>query len=165
MYVRTYVYKHCLIGVQFFFSCITDGVKGWTAFVAMYTVPLVLIVVMNVTLYTLTWLKMRSEIREIQKYLGQNAPSRKSAINAAKKMSIFVAAFFVQWCFAAAYGVWELFTRDVPVIVLHLVTKFPNIGGILNLCIFIILNRRKQKRKSTRDSQSVERTISTIETN
>ena len=149
------------------FSCITDGVKGWTAFVIIYTVPLVLIVVMNVTLYTLTWLKMSSEVRALKKRLGQNPPSRKAALSAAKKMSMFVAAFFVQWCFAAAYGVWELFTKDVPVIMLHLGTKFPNIGGILNLCIFVIVNRRRQK-KTTVDSQSVDNkqldTINTMET-
>ena len=114
-----------------------------------------LIVVMNVTLYTLTWLKMSSEIRELQIQLGQNPPSRKAALSAAKKMSMFVAAFFVQWCFVGAYGIWEIFTRDVPLLMLHLATKFPNIGGILNLCVFIIVNRKRHKNPAV-DSQSVE---------
>ena len=68
---------------------------------------------------------------------------------------MFVAAFFVKWCFVGAYWVWEIFTRDVPLFMLHLATKFPNIGGILNLCVFIIVNRKIHK-NPTVDSQSVE---------
>lgn len=130
----------------FFFSCFTDGVKGWMSYVALVTVPLLIILVLNTVLYLLTWLKIRSEVKMIRDNLGQDFPHKKTSIRAAKSMSLFIAAFFIQWCTAGIYGVWSLF--DIaPAAVLHIVTKFTNIGGILNLCVFIILSRRKNKRR------------------
>ena len=124
----------------------TDGVKGWITFVVFYTVPLVVICIMNTVLYTLSWLKMRSEIKQLQKQLGPNPPSRHAALIAAKNMSLFVAAFFIQWFFVGVYGAWELFA-EVPVIMLHLATKSTNIGGVLNLIVFVIVSKRRRRHK------------------
>ena len=153
-------WNQCKYNISYLhFSCVTDGVKGWTAFVIIYTVPLIIIVVMNVTLYTLTWLKMSSEIRQLQKHLGQNPPSRRAALRAAKNMSLFVAAFLVQWSLVGIYGAWEIFT-EVPVIMLHLATKFSNIGGVLNLCVFIVVHRNNYRKQQPQVKSKTQNTKS-----
>ena len=116
------------------------------SYIALVTVPLLVILVMNTILYLLTWLKIRSEVKVIRDNLGEDFPHKRTSIRAAKSMSLFVAAFFIQWCTAGIYGAWSLFDT-APAAVLHVVTKFTNIGGILNLCVFIILSRRKNKRR------------------
>jgi hypothetical protein len=50
---------------------------------------------------------------------------------AAKTMSLFVVAFFVQWLPMSLYGIWQLID-DVPQLLFSFVTTFSNVGGILN---------------------------------
>ena len=64
-------------------------------------------------------------------------------------MSMFVAAFFFQWCVPGIYGAWELF-GNFPVIVLHMVTKFPSIGGVLNLAVFYIVSKKRRAGQTSR---------------
>ena len=88
--------------------------------------------------------------------MGQDPPSRKAARRAAKLMSLFVAAFFVQWWSTGLYGAWELFER-APDFLLHTCTIFPNIGGALNLGVYVLINRNrhvKGRRSTARASRS-----------
>ena len=114
-----------------------------------FTIPLLTIIAMNSVLYLLTWMKIRSEVRLIRKNMGQDPPNRKTARRAAKSMSLFVAAFFIQWWAAGLYGAWGLF-GDIPNIVLHTSTTFTNIGGILNLGVFILVTRNRSHRDKAR---------------
>lgn len=94
-------------------------------------------------------MKIRSEVRLIRNNMGQDPPNRKTARRAAKSMSLFVAAFFIQWWAAGLYGAWGLF-GDIPNIVLHTSTTFTNIGGILNLGVFILVTRNRSNRDKAR---------------
>ena len=67
---------------------------------------------------------------------------------AACAMSLFVAAFFVQWWAMALYGVWVM-AGEVPQPVFHFVTTFSNIGGGLNLVVYILIRRRKLSKGET----------------
>ena len=64
---------------------------------------------------------------------------------------MFIAAFFVQWLAMALFGIWGLVTEDIPQAVYHFVTTFSNIGGVLNLGVYIII-RRKQWAKGEKES-------------
>ena len=105
---------------------------------------------MNTTLYLLTWWKIRSEVRIIRRNFGQDMrnSNKVSAIRAAKNMSLFVAAFFIQWFTAALFGAWSLF-GVVPVAMFHINTTLTNLGGLLNLGVFFIVNRKRGTRTST----------------
>ena len=107
---------------------------------------------MNILLYILTWTKIRRETRFIQQNLGQNHQSRKATIKAARSMSLFVVAFFIQWCSAGIYGAWGLF-GTVPIALFHAVTTFNNIGGIMNLIVYFIVHRKEIARKNNRSSK------------
>lgn len=105
------------------------------------TVPLLIILLMNTILYILTWKRIRDETIRLGDNLGREAAARRASHRAAKAMSLFVAAFFIQWWAMALYGIWGL-AGDVPQVIFHLVTTFSNLGGILNLGVYIIIRRK-----------------------
>ena len=104
-------------------------------------------------LYILTWTKIRRETRLLNQNLGQNLQSRKATIKAARSMSLFVVAFFLQWWSAGVYGAWGLF-GTVPVAFFHVVTTFNNIGGLMNLMVYFIVHRKETARKDNRSSKN-----------
>ena len=153
--VLLYLLFHLLQVTRFLFlcSCYFDGVKGVVANICFTTVPLLLILVMNSILYVLTWKKIREETNQIRDTLGTKPATMRASHRAAKAMSLFVAAFFVQWWAMALYGIWGL-AGDVPQVIFHLVTTFSNLGGILNLGVYIIIRRKnltKGEKISTMD--------------
>lgn len=138
------------------YSCYFDGVKGEITNICFTTVPLLLILLMNTVLYILTWVKIREETMNIRIHEGTKPASMRASHRAAKAMSLFVAAFFVQWWAMALYGIWQL-AADVPQVIFHLVTTFSNLGGILNLIVYILIRRKslsKGEKISTADGLS-----------
>ena len=149
-----------------FFRCLTDGVKGRTMFIFFFTIPLLFIFAINSVLYTLTWLKIRSEINAIRRnfsHLGYHQRDRKTSRRVAKSMSMFVAAFFIQWWAAGLYGAYGLL-GDIPNVLTHASVIFSNLGGVLNLCIYVLVKRKSFSNKqgnivSRRDSNHDSRTL------
>lgn len=122
-------------------SCYFDGVKGTIANLLFTTVPLVLVLVMNTILYTLTWIRIHKETNRL--HLGDHSQLMSANFTAARNMSLFVVAFFVQWWPAAVFGVWAYVSPiSVPQLLFHFLTTFCNTGGILNLIVYIIIRRR-----------------------
>ena len=105
------------------------------------TVPLLLIFVINVVLYLLTWIRIHRDTMRIRETLGTKAASIQASHRAAKCMSLFVAAFFIQWWVVAVYGVWALF-GTIPQVFFIILIFFSNIGGILNLGVYVIIRRK-----------------------
>ena len=133
------------------FSCYFDGVKGVTANICFTTVPLLIIIVMNSVMYVLTWKRIKEQTRNIRQSMKQRKTSEKvtsSSQRAARIMSMFVLAFFIQWWSLALFGVWALVDADVPQVIHHFVTTFTNIGGCLNLGIYLIMRYKLQKSDS-----------------
>ncbi|KAK3093666.1 hypothetical protein FSP39_018658 [Pinctada imbricata] len=122
--------------------CYFDGVKGELANIFFTTVPLLLILSINIVLYCLTWHRIHDEAVRLQDSLGKDARMIRASHKAARTMSLFVAAFFVQWWAMALYGIWQL-VAEVPQTLFQFVTTFSNIGGILNGIVYIIIRRRK----------------------
>ena len=96
---------------------------------------------MNTILYFLTWKRIRDETKQIRYTLSKKSAKMRASHRAAKAMSLFVAAFFIQWWAMAVFGIWAL-AGDVPQVIFHLVTTFSNLGGILNLGVYIIIRRK-----------------------
>lgn len=130
----------------YFFSCYFDGIKGKTTNIFFTTVPLLLVLVVNVILYILSWYRIYKETRELKDSLGKSSRALKASHKAAKTMSLFVMAFFVQWWAMALYGIWQLI-GDVPFLLFNFVTTFSNVGGILNGIVFVIIMRRKREKE------------------
>ena len=103
------------------------------------TVPLFVVLILNIVLYAL---KIHSETRRIRKTLGTKPASVRAEHQAAKAMSLFVAAFFIQWWALSIYGIWAL-VGQVPEEYFYLLITFDNLGGIFNLGVYIIIRRRK----------------------
>ncbi|KAK3094158.1 hypothetical protein FSP39_024794 [Pinctada imbricata] len=133
--------------------CYFDGVKGELANIFFTTIPLILILCMNIVLYCLTLHRINTEEELLKESLGNGRVNRSH--KAARNMSMFVVAFFVQWCPLTVYGLWQLIA-PVPQLLFQMVTTFSNIGGILNGIVFIILKRRKlMSHKEGKESSSV----------
>ncbi|XP_057309182.1 uncharacterized protein LOC130647366 [Hydractinia symbiolongicarpus] len=128
--------------------CYFDGVKGEYANLFFTTVPLLLILTVNIIMYILTWYRIQKEEPKFKDVSGKGAHMVRASHRAAKTMSLFVAAFFIQWWAMALYGVWQL-VADVPQALFQFVTTFSNIGGILNGVVYAIIRSRK------RDTESV----------
>ncbi|XP_062593174.1 uncharacterized protein LOC134254653 [Saccostrea cucullata] len=128
--------------------CLFDGVKGALASVFFVTVPITLILVVNVVLYILTWWKINTESKRLKTMLGKEAQTVRASHRAAKLMSLFVAAFFIQWWALAIISVWHNFAV-VPQEFFTVVVVFTNLGGVLNGVVYIIIkNRRNQNYNS-----------------
>ena len=113
--------------------------------------PLVLILVINVTLYLLTWLRIKREEPRFKDISGKEAKVIRSSHRAARTMSLFVAAFLIQWWAMAVYGIVQLVT-ETPIELFRLVTTFSNIGGILNAIVFILIRRKSNQRNESSGS-------------
>ena len=121
--------------------------KGKLTNILFTTVPLVLVLTLNIVLYVLTWSRIHSQTQEIKKTLGTMSVNMKASHRSARAMSMFVAAFFIQWWALPLYGVWGLVNDDVPQAIFHFVTIFSNIGGVLNLGVYLIIRRRKTPKR------------------
>ncbi|XP_053400394.1 uncharacterized protein LOC123558079 [Mercenaria mercenaria] len=124
--------------------CLFDGVRGGTANIFFTTVPLILILIMNSIMYAITWKRIRQETISLNLNLQNRNISNRSH-RAAKNMSMFVVAFFIQWFPITLFGIWQLLGGDMPLALFHTVTIFSNIGGCLNLGIYIIIRRRDRR--------------------
>ncbi|XP_069118063.1 uncharacterized protein [Argopecten irradians] len=155
--------------------CYFDGVKGEITNVFFTTVPLLLVLIINIILYVLTWYRIHTEGKRLKDVIGKEATTVKASHKVARTMSLFVTAFFAQWWAMALYGVWQL-VADVPQALFQFVTTFSNVGGILNGVVYLIIRRRKMsgyydkeksKTRSKLDSgngPSIDRTMDTVDT-
>ncbi|XP_053383031.1 uncharacterized protein LOC128549702 [Mercenaria mercenaria] len=125
-------------------SCFFDGVKAKTANICFTTVPLLLVLVMNSVMYVVTWKRIRQETISLNQILQTPNITNRSR-RAAKNMSMFVVAFFIQWGPLSLFGIWLLLDVNIPLALFHIVVVLSNIGGCLNLCVYLIIRRRKLK--------------------
>ncbi|XP_061177431.1 uncharacterized protein LOC133186214 [Saccostrea echinata] len=124
--------------------CYFDGVKGAFASIFFTTIPMTIVLVVNVILYTSTWCKIYTKSRHLKTTLGRETQILDPSFNAAKMMSLFVAVFFVQWWALGIVSVWQNFAV-VPEEFLTIVVIFTNLGGVCNAGVFIIIRKRRSK--------------------
>lgn len=135
--------------------CYFDGVKGKITNICFTTAPLLIILLINIVLYILTWQRIHVESKRLKDVLGKKARAARASHRAARTMSLFVTAFFVQWWAMALYGVWQLVDENlVPQALFQFVTTFSNVGGILNGIVYIIIRRRKLMGPSEKSTDS-----------
>ncbi|KAH3808226.1 uncharacterized protein LOC127835162 [Dreissena polymorpha] len=128
-------------------TCFMDSVKGTLATICFTTVPLTIVLVMNMVLYILSWKRIHDQCREVSLTLGTMSAAMQGSHRAARAMSMFVTAFFIQWWAVAFYGVWGLASRQIPQALFHVLTIFTNLGGILNLIVFAVITRSTSSRE------------------
>lgn len=123
--------------------CFFDSVKGKIANTIFTTVPLLVVFLVNTILYILTWKRVRDQTEAIRHTMTSMPTSMRASHRAARAMSMFVAAFLIQWWAVGLYGVWGLIDENVPQALFHLVTTFTNIGGCLNLVVYLLIKRKQ----------------------
>eukprot|EP00105_Crassostrea_gigas_P020753 XP_011439621.1 PREDICTED: uncharacterized protein LOC105336844 [Crassostrea gigas] len=133
--------------------CYFDGVKGAFANIFFTTVPMTVVLVINVVLYVMTWWKIHTESKRIKTMLGNEAQTIRASHKAAKLMSLFVTAFFVQWWALGIISVWQNFAV-VPQQFFTVVVMFTNLGGVLNGIVYIIIKRRRDRNYSSKPLKS-----------
>jgi len=107
------------------------------------TVPLTLILIINVILYFLTWQRIKKEEPKFKGIDGREAKRVRASHRAARTMSLFVTAFFIQWWAMSVYGIVQVSSQiEVPIELFQFVTTFSNVGGILNGIVYVIIRRR-----------------------
>lgn len=60
-------------------------------------------------------------------------------------MTLFITVFTVQWWAVAVYGIWQIVTDDVPPLVYIFVVVFTNIGGCLNLVVYLSILKKRRR--------------------
>lgn len=123
--------------------CYFDGIRGKITNIFFTTIPLLLVLVMNTVLYIMTWKRIRDQTEAIKKAVTDMPASMRASHRAARAMSLFVIAFFIQWWAMGLYGLWGLIDEDIPQPIFHFVTTFSNIGGCLNLGVYFLIKRRQ----------------------
>lgn len=88
------------------FSCFFDGVNGGLAQFFLVTLPFSLILIVNTTLYVITWAKLRFIEKKLSLSLGKQSSGSKMKHAAVRAMSLFVLAFIFQWLTLALFGIW-----------------------------------------------------------
>ncbi|XP_060077116.1 adhesion G protein-coupled receptor E1-like [Ylistrum balloti] len=137
--------------------CFLDGVTGRISNIVLTTGSMCMILTVNSVLYALTWYRIASEAKRLESTLGGTSASVKASHRAARNMFLFLTAFFVQWWALAVNGIWFLF--DVPPVALfQIVTTFSNIGGVLNLLVYLVIRRRKRALTPTETSKAATKT-------
>ncbi|XP_062593361.1 uncharacterized protein LOC134254836 [Saccostrea cucullata] len=135
--------------------CFFDGVNGQLAQFLLASLPLAIILLVNATLYVLTWIKLRSVEHSLKESLGKQASATRMKHSAVRAMSLFVLAFIIQWWSLALFGIWVFINPvSVPPVLFHTVTIFSNTGGILNLGVYILIRRGIKLHKQTEESSS-----------
>jgi len=110
------------------------------------TVPLTLILIINVILYFLTWQRIKKEEPKFKGIDGREAKRVRASHRAARTMSLFVTAFFIQWWAMSVYGIVQVSSQiEVPIELFQFVTTFSNVGGILNGIVYVIIRRSQEK--------------------
>lgn len=120
--------------------CHFDPIKGGQYYIYFTTIPLVIIIVVNSILYGLTWRRIKQETSHLAH--TENLHTVNKSKRAAKTMTMFIVAFFIQWWALTVFSLWILVTPNFPPAILHIVTIFTNLGGCLNLGVYIIMRRR-----------------------
>jgi len=131
-----------------FYSCHFDEVKGKITGMVFTAATSGVVLTLNILLYVLTWTRIYRQVNEVKKTLGTMSASMKASHKAVRTMSLFVSAFFIQWFSLSVYSVWVLVDANIPQTLVHIITIFSNIGGVLNLCVFLIIKRTKKERKA-----------------
>lgn len=94
-------------------------------------------------LYTLTWVRVHKHGQNIIRTLGK--PESSASKRAARSMSLFVFVFFIQWWPDFVFGIWSLSGKDIPQALFHCMVTFANLGGVLNLIVYVIIRRRHRR--------------------
>nr|XP_011442970.2 medium-wave-sensitive opsin 1 [Crassostrea gigas] len=135
--------------------CFFDGVNGELAQFLLTTLPLSVILIVNATLYVITWAKLRSIEKHLKLSLGKQSSGSKMKHAAVRAMSLFVLAFIFQWWAMALFGIWVFANPgSVPPAIHHTVTTFSNVGGIVNLGVYLLIRKRTLYQGSASSDQS-----------
>lgn len=128
--------------------CHFDMVAADPAVVLVLTTVLFFFVfIVNSLLYVLTWKRINREAKSIQASIGRSQLVSASH-RAAKNCMLFVVAFVAQWCTLSFLSVWQSFGPP-PFWLIMLTTSFTNLGGVLNLLVFVRIRRRPDSGVST----------------
>ena len=123
------------------FSCVFDSVKGVTANTVLITgIGLFMIVSLSI-IYTLTWLKIHVETKQLRASIG-SALSRAASLNSAKVMCFFIIVYLIQWTPLIIYSTWQLL-GDVSFYLYLTVVISTNLGGVLSGIIFLITQAKR----------------------
>ena len=131
-----------LFGYQFSLcsSCYFDGVTGQIANMSLAGIPSCIVLCINTLLYVLIWHRLRMNQPNIIERKGEELKLINRSRTAAKKMSMFVLFYFIQWAVASIFGVWSLI-EEPPSVLLNLGSIFPNLGGVYHLIIYFYIQK------------------------
>lgn len=103
------------------------------------------IIVMDIALYILTWKRIRDQASAIKEVIN-NTTTLHASRKTARTMSLFVTAFLIQWVFIGVYFFWDWIDSQVNPVMLYFVVTFPNLGGCFNLVVILIIRRKRPTR-------------------
>ncbi|XP_061174419.1 uncharacterized protein LOC133183478 [Saccostrea echinata] len=118
------------------------GIVGEKVVTFISTLPVLLVLIFSTMLYILTWKHIKIEGKKVTASLRNHKSSSQRSARAAKNMSLFVAAYFIQWWALPLHGVWQL-VDNTPFEVLELLAIFTNMGGILNGGVYLIIKKSR----------------------
>lgn len=146
-----------------YFSCHFDEVKGKITGMVFTAATVAAVLTINIILYVLTWTRIYRQVHAVRKTLGTMPASMKASHKAVRTMSLFVSAFFIQWFSLSVYSVWVLVDSNVPQALVHVITILSNIGGVLNLLVFLIIKRTQTSDNNCRQVTITKRDVYVVD--
>ncbi|XP_052762003.1 uncharacterized protein LOC128204641 [Mya arenaria] len=148
--------------------CHFDAVNGQVGGLVLITIPLTTIMLANVLLYILTFIKIRIEVIATREILGKMTSTAYRHIRAARNMSMFVASLFVQWSFIAVVGIWNMFvdnSAEVPVILNLFIMVLTKSGGVFNLIVYLAVFKKEKPMSKIATRMETQKTHSVSDNN
>ena len=105
----------------------------------IFSISMVAGCLINLTCYTLVWLRIRQSPFGSQASRGRDSVPHKTR-RSARVMLIFVLAYFAQNWSVVIYYTWGFFGYP-PLALVYLVVTFVNMGGVFNMFAYTVLRR------------------------
>ena len=100
---------------------------------------------LNIIFYTGIWMKLR---QVTQQQTGSTKYTR-----TARTMTMFVAAFILQWWAAAIYSIWEA-VGDPHIVIITIALVFGSAGGIFNFFAYTLIQKKQLQIESTNNTNT-----------
>ncbi|WAR27583.1 hypothetical protein MAR_013287 [Mya arenaria] len=134
--------------------CFFDAINGKVAQLVLITIPITVIMAVNVLFYILTFIKIRTEVRAMKQSLGNMASTAVLPAKCPCSLWPFLSNGFA----LLLLGAWSMFVdnpADVPEFLNYIGVISTNLGGVLNFIVYLRVFKNTRPNMTTNKASRV----------